>query len=148
VEHVFPTLTAAQIERIAAHGRVRRIECGEVLLEAGHQNAPFFVVTAGRLELVRGPGDAEQLVAVLGGGQFTGEMNLLSGRRGLVRVRASESGAVIDLDRHQLMALVQTDSELSEILMWAFILRRVELIAQGFEDVVVVGSRHSGDTLR
>jgi thioredoxin reductase (NADPH) len=47
-----------------------------------------------------------------------------------------------------MLALVQTDSELSEILMRAFILRRVELIAHGFGDVVVVGSQHCRGTLR
>ena len=41
------------------------------------------------------------------------------------------------------MALVQTDSELSEIIMRAFILRRVELIARGYGDAVLLGSTHS-----
>jgi thioredoxin reductase (NADPH) len=46
-----------------------------------------------------------------------------------------------------MLALVQTDGELSELLMRAFILRRVELIAHGFGDVVVVGSAHCRGTL-
>ena len=73
---------------------------------------------------------------------------MLSGRRTLVRARASTSGEVIQLDRDHLLALVQTDSELSEILLRAFILRRVELIAHGLGDVVLVGSSHSPGTLR
>jgi thioredoxin reductase (NADPH) len=73
---------------------------------------------------------------------------MLSGRRALVRARASESGEAIELDREHLLALVQTDSELSEILMRAFILRRVELIAHGFGDVVLIGSSHCAGTLR
>jgi Thioredoxin reductase len=55
---------------------------------------------------------------------------------------------VIEVEREQLVSLVQTDSELSEILMRAFILRRVELIAQQVGDAVLVGSNHSADTLR
>jgi thioredoxin reductase (NADPH) len=73
---------------------------------------------------------------------------MLSGRRTLVRARATMPGEVIELSREQLLALVQTDSELGEILMRAFILRRVELIASGIGDVVLVGSVHSSDTLR
>jgi thioredoxin reductase (NADPH) len=73
---------------------------------------------------------------------------MLSGRRGFVRIRVTESGAVIDVDREQLLALVQTDSELSEILLKAFILRRVEIVARGISDVVLVGSSHSPGTLR
>jgi thioredoxin reductase (NADPH) len=87
-------------------------------------------------------------VAVLRPGQFTGEINMLSGRRGFVRIRVSESGGVIQVDREQLLSLVQTDSELSEILLRAFILRRVEIIARGIGDVVLVGSSHSPGTLR
>jgi hypothetical protein len=55
---------------------------------------------------------------------------------GLAQIRAGEAGEVIEVEREHLLALVQTDSELSDILMRAFILRRVELIAQGFGDVV------------
>ena len=73
---------------------------------------------------------------------------MLSGRRGVVRIRAGEPGAVIEVAREHVLALVQTDSELSEILLRAFLLRRVELIAQGVGDVVLVGSRHSASTLR
>ena len=147
-ERMFPTLTPAQIARIAPHGRVRQFQRGEVLVEAGEQVVPFFVVTAGRLEAVRPSGATETLVAVHGPGQFTGEVNMLSGRRALVRSRATEAGEVIELDREHLLALVQTDSELSELLMRAFILRRVELIAYGFGDVVLVGSSHCSGTLR
>ena len=94
------------------------------------------------------PVPRETLVAVHGPGQFTGEVNMLSGRPALVRARASEPGEVIELDREHLLALVQTDSELSEIIMRAFILRRVELIAHGLGDVVLVGSNHCSGTLR
>src|SRR6266496_4204134 len=73
---------------------------------------------------------------------------MLSGRRGFLRIRASASGEVIAIERERLLALVQTDSELSDILMRAFILRRVELIARGIRDAVLVGSSHSSGTLR
>jgi thioredoxin reductase (NADPH) len=148
VERVFPTLTPAQIKRIAAHGRSRSINAGEVLVEAGAHIVPFFVVTAGRVEAVRLSGSTETLVAVHGPGQFTGEVNMLSGRPALVRSRAGESGEVIELNHDQLLTLVQTDSELSELIMRAFILRRVELIAHGLGDVVLVGSNHCSGTLR
>ena len=118
-ERMFPTLTPAQIKRIAAHGVLRSIRPGEVLIEAGARVVPFFVVTAGRVEAVRPSGKAETLVTIHEPGQFTGEVNMLSGRPALVRSRASESGEVIELDRDQLLALVQTDSELSELIMRA-----------------------------
>jgi len=73
---------------------------------------------------------------------------MLSGRRALVTLRVGEPGEVIEVDRDQLLALVQIDAELSEIFVRAFLLRRAQLIAGGFGDVVLVGSNHSSDTLR
>ena len=73
---------------------------------------------------------------------------MLSGRRQFARIRVSEAGEVVELEREQLLTIVQTDSELSDILMRAFILRRVELIAHQVGDAVLVGSTHSADTLR
>jgi thioredoxin reductase (NADPH) len=147
-ERMFPKLTAAQIERIAAHGHVRPILRGELLVQAGEKAVPFFVVLTGEIEMVRPSGITETLVAVHGPGQFTGEVNMLSGRPALVRGRASQPGEVIELDHQQLVALVQTDSEIGELIMRAFIIRRVELIAHGLGDVVVVGSNHCSGTLR
>src|SRR3954447_2274606 len=148
-DHIFPTLTAAQIERVAAHGRRRSLRAGEVLVETGDAAVPFFVVTAGQVEIVRpSAAGGEEVVTTHGPGGFTGETNLLSGRRSLARARAAEAGEGIELDRDTLLALVQTDAELGEILLRAFILRRVELIAHGMGDAVLLGSAHCSGTLR
>ena len=146
-DHVFPTLTAAQVARVATHGRRREVQPGELLIEAGDSAVPFFLVTAGQVEIVR-PGTVETIITVHGQGEFTGEANMLSGRRTLVTARAATAGEVVELSRDQLLALVQMDPELGEILMRAFILRRVELIASGIGDAVLVGSTHSSGTLR
>jgi thioredoxin reductase (NADPH) len=147
-DQVFPTLTPAQVSRIAAKGRCRKVEAGEVLTEACDKSPRFFVVTSGQLDVVRPTATGEEMVATHRAGQFSGELTMLSGRRGFIRMRAVESSEVIELERENLLALVQTDSELGEILLRAFILRRVELIAHGFGDVVLLGSFHSGGTLR
>jgi thioredoxin reductase (NADPH) len=147
-EQVFPTLTPAQVRRVAVHGHMRSTQSGEVLIQQGDSAVPFFLVVSGELEVLRPSGAVETLVTVHGPGQFTGEVSTLSGRRALLRLRVAKAGEVIELDRQHIRALVQTDAELSEILMRAFILRRVELVATGIGDVVLVGSAHSADTLR
>jgi thioredoxin reductase (NADPH) len=148
IEKIFPKLTPAQLSRIATRGHVRSMEEGEVLYEQGHRAAPFFVVISGELEVVRPSVPVETLITTYESGQFTGEVGTLSGRRSLFRVRATKPGKVIELDRQQMLALVQTDAELGEILMRAFILRRVELIAAGVGDIVLIGSAYSASTLR
>ncbi len=147
-DQAFPTLNEAQIARIAAHGRLRKVERGEVLVKAGARNASFFVVASGHLDIVQFSDGVETVVVVHRPGQISGELNVLSGRRAVFSIRAGESGEVIELDHEQLLEMVQTDADLSEILMRAFLLRRARLIAAGIGDVVLIGSKHSQETLR
>src|SRR5262249_20769634 len=106
-----------------------------------------YVVIAGQVELLRKSATGDELFS-FEPGMFTGELTMLSGRRALVEIRAAGHAEVIELDRECLLALVQVDSELSDILMRAFILRRVEIIAHEAGDVVVLGSAHCAGTLR
>jgi thioredoxin reductase (NADPH) len=147
-DQIFPRLTEPQIGRLLLLGKRRPVQKGEVLFEQGSSDAQFYVVLRGTLEVVRPLLDREELVVLHGVGEFTGETNLLSGRRTLVRCRAAEDGEVLELHRDVLRTLVLTDSELSDLFMRAFILRRVALLDAGFGDVVLIGSLHSSDTLR
>src|SRR5258706_5303882 len=144
-ERLFPTLTDAQVARIAARGRRRLIARGEVLVEAGDRTVPFFVIASGALQV---SGAAGTLIVTHQPGQFSGEVSMITGRRAMATMRVTEPGEVIELNREQLLALVQTDADLSAILMRAFMLRRLELIARDLGDVVVLGSTHCAGTLR
>ncbi len=144
---MFPELTDAQIARVAAIGKRREIVAGELLFDVDEQNTRFFVVLEGTIEVVLPVGDRELPVVTHGPRQFTGEINMLSARRSLVRGRVKDAGAVIAVDRQDLRLLVQRDSELSEILLRAFILRRVALLSEG-SDLILLGSQHSANTLR
>jgi thioredoxin reductase (NADPH) len=145
---MFPALTPAQIARIATHGRRRVVRRGEVLVEAGAEIVTFFVVTNGTVEIVMPSRDGDEPVTVYNPGQFTGDIQLLWGRRAVLRTRATQDCEVIELDRNQMLVVVQTDGELSEIIIRAYILRRVELITRGIGDVVLIGSSYCADTLR
>jgi thioredoxin reductase (NADPH) len=145
-KHAFPTLTTAQMARMAVRGRRRPTALGEVLYDAGDRSIPLFVVVSGELQVVRSePGDT--LIATHARSQFSGECAVVTGRSSIFRVRVSEPGEVIQLDRDQLLDLVQTDAELSEILLGAFLQRRLGLIAGNLGDVVVLGSTHDSGTL-
>jgi thioredoxin reductase (NADPH) len=145
---VFPALTPAQQERVLAHGVRRTAAENEILIEFNKQATKFFVVVSGQLQIFQISDGQEHAVAVCNSGMFTGELNLLTGRRVLVRIRAARNSELIEIERDALVALVQTDSELSDIFLRAFTLRRIELIAREAGDIVLVGSGHSLDTLR
>src|SRR6267378_7938902 len=84
-DRVFPTLTQAQIARVARHGEQRPMTSGEVLVEVGQRPVPFFVVASGEVQALRPSGDTKALFTTLGAGQFTGEGTMLTGRRALMR---------------------------------------------------------------
>jgi thioredoxin reductase (NADPH) len=145
---MFPSLSAAQLARVARLAERRATTEGEVLFAPGDRVGHLFVLLAGEIEIVRPGLPGDDLITVHAAGEFTGEMNMLSGRGSLVAGRVRVGGEVLALARDRLRDLVQTDAELGAVIMRAFILRRMGLIASGTGDAMLVGSRHSAGTLR
>jgi len=145
---MFPRLDDAQIERLRPFGRLLDVVAGEVFLEQGDAQHGVFVILKGSVEIISVTAGSESVLRVLERGKFTGEVNMLSGRRTLVRGRAREASTLLEIDRGNLRHVMQTDVTLGEIFLNAFVLRRVYLIAHSVGDAVLIGSRHSRDTLR
>jgi thioredoxin reductase (NADPH) len=144
----FPVLTAEQINRIRPLSKVRKVKAGEILFEPGDSDLPFLVVLSGSLEIVQPDLHGEHPIVKYEAGGFAGEMTTISGRRGMMRGRVTADGEFLEMSNAELRTLVARDAELSEILMRAFILRRVTLINLGQGNAVLMGSRHSAQTLR
>jgi len=144
----FPLLTPAQIERLRPHGKPRHVEAGEVLFEPGDSNVPVYVVLSGGLEIVQPcPKDGRTLVRHVPG-SITGEFAVISGQRALLRGQVIASGDFLQIASGEFRALVAKDAELGDILMKAYILRRMLLISEEASNVLVLGSLNSANTLR
>ena len=144
---MFPSLTSAQTERIRAVSKVRKIERGDVLFQPGDTAVPFFVLLSGTLEILQPDIRGEKIITTHYAGEFTGELSMISGQRCLVLGRVGEAGEVLELSTDGLRALIGRDAELSEIIMRAFILRRLTLITKQLGQVILMGSGHSAATL-
>jgi thioredoxin reductase (NADPH) len=144
---MFPQLTPVQIARLAAHGSRRTVRKGEVLAEPGDR-PPMFVVLSGAIDIFQPTLNGETLIVVHTAGKFSGDVGTLRGIGSVVRMRAREDGEVLAIDEAHLRVIVQTDPELSELFMRAYILRRVSLISSQASDVILLGSAHSAGTLR
>jgi thioredoxin reductase (NADPH) len=145
---MFPKLTEAQIARLASSGVRRSVAEGEIIFEQGAVGRSFFVVLEGSVEVVSPSANGETRITVHRAGDFTGEMDILSGRPSLVRARATTASELLEIDPATLRRIVQTDADLGEFLLRVFVRRRVGLISGALGDVVLIGSRHSADTLR
>lgn len=146
-EALFPTLTDDQMERLTAYGTKRTITAGDVLVESGDPHPNAFVILHGAIDAVR-VGPMEPSIHRFTRGEFTGEGSLLTGRPAFIRIRAAEDGEVLALRRDDVLRVMQLESDIGDTLMRAFVLRRVQLIAKGYGDAVVLGSAHCSDTLR
>jgi len=147
-EQMFPGLGPPQMARLGELGKRQIVRSGEILYEQGVPSPYFYVVVSGALEIVEPLDRGELSITVLGPGEFTGEVNLLLGRPSLVRARMREAGEVLAISPEVLRRLVHADVELSDVLLRAFLLRRVALIADTPGDAVLIGSSHSAATLR
>ncbi|HTA91296.1 MAG TPA: FAD-dependent oxidoreductase [Polyangiaceae bacterium] len=145
---MFPTLSDAQVARVARVATTVELPEGSLLFDEGDYGIPFFVVLEGAITVVHPNGSEEEPIIVHGPHDFTGEMSMLAGRRGLVRGRVTKPSRLLRVELPQFRNLMQTDSDLSEVLMRAFILRRVGLLQGAMGDAIVIGSRLSAATLR
>ena len=145
---MFPRLTAAQIARLLPVGRRRRFAAGEVIYERGSAKRAFYVLLDGRVEIASPSRVGEERLTIHEPGEFTGEVDMISGRQSLVGARALDATELLEIDLADLRHIVQTDTELSELFLRAFVLRRAHLIANTLGGAVLIGSGHSADTLR
>jgi thioredoxin reductase (NADPH) len=146
---MFPVLEASEIERLRRFGEPRSYGAAEAIATAGAANPGLNVILSGSADIIQhGPDDAGEVIITLGPGGFTGELAHLSGRPGLVDVRARSAVEALLIRPDRLRALFIAEAELGERMMRALILRRVSLIETGVGGPVIIGSAGSGDVLR
>jgi thioredoxin reductase (NADPH) len=141
-----PTLSPEHIERIRSVAQIRSVRTGEVLYEPSRPDVPLFVVLHGNVSISRA-GEDEKVLAVRGPGQFTGEMSVISGNRSLLTARVTKDGTLLELTRDKVLSLMAKDTELGDILMGAFVARRLLAIQLGEGNVILFGTKSSARTL-
>lgn len=146
---LFPDLTPGQIDRMRPFAEERRYADGELLFAAGAPGAGLFVVLAGEVAITRRDGmGADVPLVTQGSGQFLAEVAQLSGKPAFVDGRALGAVEALLLTPERLRQLLVVDAELSEMIMRALILRRVQLIETGAGGLVIVGAPDLPDVVR
>ena len=144
----FPVLSPSDMAALSARGERRAMYAGETLFAEGDRIRSFFVVVEGAVEIVEHSRGTPHQVAVHGPGQFTGDIDVLSGRAVLVTGRVIEDGTLLQLKAEDLRRAVDELPELGEIIVKAFLMRRTLILDDGFAGVKIIGSRFSPDAHR
>jgi thioredoxin reductase (NADPH) len=151
-EQMFPTLTAAQIAaaRRFASGEPQRFEPSTEMFGVGVRNAPAWLVLEGSIDVVRRDGlGHESAIVTHHAGQVSGEISQLGGRASLAAGIAGKQGCLaVPFDAAHLRALLIGSADLGELLMRAFILRRVGLINADNVGSILVGTTGHPDLVR
>jgi thioredoxin reductase (NADPH) len=149
---MFPALSPAQIETAKhfANGKPHRFEPGQSIYKIGDIDAPAWLVLEGSMEVLRHDGlKREALIITHHRGHLSGEVSQLSGRPTLAGARAGADGCLaVAFDAHHLRALIIGSADIGEIVMRAFILRRVALIDAGGSGSVLIGTPGSPALIR
>ncbi len=149
---MFPVLDMAQIATAKrfASGEERRFAPGEIIFDVGERNVPAWLLLDGTIDIVRRDGlNHEAAIVTHRAGQITGEITQLAGRTTLAGGRAGPEGCTaLPFDAPHLRALIIGSAEVGEIVMRAFILRRVALIQDGGAGSVLVGRPGSQHIVR
>lgn len=146
---LFPVLTEAQKSQVAQLGKTRVFEDKECVWEVGSPICSLFVVLSGAIEVFQPTAHGEEIqVVVHMPGEFTGDVDLLSGNMSVVGGRAVGVTKTIELEVECLRNIVVANSELSDVLLAAFLARRQDLLASGKGSTLILGSQFSPDTFR
>jgi thioredoxin reductase (NADPH) len=151
-DQMFPTLDPGQVETAKrfASGPIKHFDPGEIVFDIGQRNAPAWLVLRGTIDVTRQNAlGVESPITIHHAGQFSGEVSQLAGREVLARGRAGSEGCcALPFDAAHVRALMIGSAEIGEILMRAYILRRVGLIQEGNAGSVLVGRPGSSDLNR
>jgi thioredoxin reductase (NADPH) len=129
-------------------GHLRAVHAGDILFAEGDRNFCFYVVVEGAVAIVEHSTDVEHLVRMHLPGEFTGDVDMLSGRSTLVTARVEKDGSVLEMNTDELRRTVDEIPELGERIVKAFLMRRSLLLSEGFEGAKIIGSRFSPDAHR
>jgi len=145
----FPVLSEALTARVKAFGSEEDFPDGAMLFERGERSVDFFLCLKGNIEILEtDDAGARHIVHRHVPGQFTGELDLFNDRKILVTGHAAPGSRVVRVKRPDFRRMIAAEPDIGEIIMRAFILRRVGLMLHGQGGVTLVGPGHAASTGR
>lgn len=146
---IFPRLSDEMSARVAAYGSEEDVAAGTLLFERGQRRVDVFLVLEGGVAILAvGDEGRSEVITLHGANEFTGDVDHFTDRQILVSARAATDSRLVRIRLADFRRMIAAESDIGEIMMRAFILRRVGLIRHAQGGVVLIGPRRDADTLR
>ena len=145
----YPSFSDAIVMRLLEFGTEEIFEEETVLFQRGSRDVDLFVVLEGEIEVIEFIRQKRRhTFAVLGPGQFTGELDLLDNRQTLFDCRAIKRSRILRIERASLRRIMSSDVEIADLIVHACVGRRLDIMRQASGGVTVIGYEHNADTIR
>jgi thioredoxin reductase (NADPH) len=144
-ETAFPQLTASEIAILKPLATAHDYADGETVFRAGQADIDFCVVESGKLDILD-HADGDRLIVTHERGQFSGDIDLLTGRPVIVSAVARGNSRIWHVPGNKLRQLLNRVPSLGEKLIIAFTRRRELLTQSGVIGLRVVGAGKCRDT--
>ena len=141
----FPKLTEAEIKVVRPLATPCEFADGDKIFGVGQSEIDLFIVESGGIE-IRNPHDGNRIIVVHEPGQFSGDIDLLTGRPVIVTAFAQGPTRLLRVANSHLRALLNRLPSFGEKLIIAFTRRRELLTQMGNLGLRVVGPGRCRDT--
>jgi thioredoxin reductase (NADPH) len=133
----FPDLDDEQMALVQQLGERRPIHAGEVLFTPADDHYDWVVMLSGLVEIV---GPHEHVIIRHGARRFLGEVSLVTRQRPYLSARVVEPGEVVVVPADVFRSRVLTDVRLSDVVLQAFLARRLLLLSAAADTLRIIGS--------
>src|SRR6266480_1738129 len=141
----FPQLSTAELEVLKSLATAHDYEDGETVFRAGQADIDLCVVESGQIDILN-PTDGNRLIVTHEPGQFSGDIDLLTGRPVIVTAVAHGNSRIWRVPGSHLRSLLNRVPSFGEKLIVAFTRRRELLSQVGVIGLRVVGPGRCRDT--
>src|SRR5262249_45109839 len=141
----FPRLAPDDLLLLRSFGDACSYEDGQVIFRAGDQAMNLFVIESGAMEILN-PAQDNRSVVIHGPGQFSGDIDLLTGRPPIVTGVARGRTQLTRIPGERLREVLNKLPHIAEILLAAAMERRRLLLQIGDVGLKVVGPGKCRDT--
>lgn len=147
-KNAFPKLDDSQLSIVAKFGELVTVDRNATLIRQGEKGYPFFVIKTGSVRIVELCGDKETFVVNHGPREFTGDVDMLTGRSAVISAIANEPLTAYRLCAERLRKLLNACPTVSDLFLEAFQTRRKLLGSSDFVGVKVIGQANTPETSR
>ncbi|SIS39838.1 thioredoxin reductase (NADPH) [Zobellia uliginosa] len=138
----FPQLPQSHVNILKGYGNIERCNEKTVVFDLGQLRYDFFVVLEGEIAILD-PNNEQKVIVVHGKNEFSGDSGMLSDRGAQFRAVAKAGSELLRVSPYKLKEAIAKHSNLSDLLLNAFLQRQDTILNEYVGGIKLVGSGNS-----